>query len=377
MHACHFYVPISSTSNPNFHSVKLPLCWTLNSSSPSLLSFIPSFAAMTVAPLIDSSWHRLESDSFGTTPSLLTPLDPSSSTLNGSEGEDEDGSDWSYSDSEELVTLDLGTDRIARRSLLGYSAGLDTESASETLPSGSSSRTIRSSRVLASAASTDKTPDGERSKGGTHLCAGKMLSITGLDTAQPLLKIDDTILRGHYMNTFGSEIVLQDSYDPTRPPDKRHRLQPIPPTTGDSSRANAASSTTRKRIIFRPIYDPTSRETGDEDANFAALRKLVPSRPEYANSVGEGAAGVKLSDLMGGARSEETADTKLGRGKHKRKELSESEQMIRAAERKVRRAAKEHAKQKEREEAAQQQESAEPSGSQQRDSEDQPPSPQS
>lgn len=297
------------------------------------------------APLIDPSWHRVQDDEFGPSPSTRTPLDPSSSGR-GSPTLSDASSTWSYSDHEELITLDLGPDRIARRSLLGYSASLDSDADPSTgSASHSSSRNVRSAR-------TGSAPSKTAGGSAAHIASGKMLSITGLDTASPLLKIGDTVLRGKRMDLFGTEIVLADQYDPTRPREQQHRLNPIPPSVGaGKARASTTSSTTRRRILFRPLYDPSTQQDSESNANIAALKKLVrpkdylfPTRSEGVS--GEGAA--RLANLMGG--EVRVPQTGVGKGKYKRKEISESEAIIRAAERKVRKAAKLHRKQLEEEE---------------------------
>ncbi len=144
----------------------------------------------------------------------------------------------------------------ATRLLCRTRHGCETSAA----PAPSSARTVRGSR--GSGVDSTKSTESSRAKAGssTHLGTGKQLSITGLDTSTPLMKINDTLLRGRRMDLFGTEIVLLDEMDPTRPREKQHRLQPVPPSTRDG-RADARSSTTRKRIMFRPIYDPEARET--------------------------------------------------------------------------------------------------------------------
>lgn len=190
-----------------------------------------------------------------------------------------------------------------------------------------------------------------------------MLSITGLDTATPLMKVEDTVLRGRRMDLFGSEIVLVDEFDPTKPKGKQHRLQPLPPSTCDSQ-ASAASSSTRKRILFRPIYDPISRDSASAStAALQALRKLVqPSSTSFVALEKGKQKQTTDEDRQGDARLASVAnllnpqgreaEKGVGRGKYKRKEVSEEEQLIRAAERKVRKAAKEFRKQQMEEQEA-------------------------
>ncbi len=132
------------------------------------------------------------------------------------------------------------------------------------------------------------------------------------------------------------------------------------------------SSTTRTRILFRPIYDPSSRETSQADKEgYAALRKLAKAPQSYnaAGTVSSAAAAERIQAERGGREEQEEEQRRLaslanlmgtdggeeedeahrqstpqkgvGRGKYKRKEYSESEQIIRAAERKVRKAVKE------------------------------------
>lgn len=302
---------------------------------------------MAVEPIIDASWHRLPNDTFSAGPSGSTQLDPTSSVDDDSDG----GSEWSFTDDEELVTLDLGTERIAKRALLGYSAGLDYEAEPQTATATSSARTVRGSRA------GGDTKAAETSKpSSSHLGAGKQMAITGLDTAQPLLKINDTVLRGRRMDLFGSEIVLTDEFDPTRPRSKQHRLQPVPPSTRDG-RADARSTSTRKRILFRPIYDPTARDTssGKDGDVYDKLRALARSNQGYVleSNVSKSRAReddvqrlASVAGLMGPPDGPSSTPEKgVGRGKYKRKEISEEEQMIRAAERKIRKAAKLHLQQ--------------------------------
>ena len=343
---------------------------------------------MVATPLVDASWHRVQQDTFSSRPDPSTPLDPSSFIPDDTEDTDDaddSGSDWSYQDEEQLVTLDLGTDRIARRALLGYSAGLDQLDPEPTPSASASARTVRSahhnggnldaakqsnpSTSLSTAGAGD--PSSNSGRNGPHLGAGKMLSITGLETATPLMKIDDTVLRGRRMDMFGTEIVLVDQFDPTRPKGYQHRLRPVSPSTLGETRATTSSSTTRTRLLFRPIYDPSSRETAAGDtAAYNALRALVkpshsqhvsiptpPSEHEQQAMAGSSLASVtNLSGAELGAGEEWTEPEKrLGRGKYKRKQVPEEEQMIRAAERKIRKAAKAHRKQQEQQ---QQQEAA-------------------
>ncbi|KAJ9479713.1 TFIIIC_sub6 domain-containing protein [Pseudozyma hubeiensis] len=294
---------------------------------------------MVPAPIIDSSWHRLPTDSFGAGPSTSTPIDPSSTVPHDSDAES-DSSSWSFSDTEELITLDLGTERIAKRALLGYSGGLDyIDAAPSAAAASSSTRSVRSTRGTTNTSAEASTNTAQASTNSTHLGAGKHLSITGLDTSTPLMKINDTVLRGSLMQMFGTEIVLKDEFDPTRDKGKQHRLQPISPGDG---RANVDSSTTRKRILFRPLYDPKSRETvGNEDA-YTRLQALATGGTLV--NVTEASGRSTLEALTTDPTVGE-AEPGLGRGKYKRKEVSEEEQMIRAAERKVRKAAKEHLEQ--------------------------------
>ncbi|SJX63489.1 uncharacterized protein SRS1_14245 [Sporisorium reilianum f. sp. reilianum] len=314
---------------------------------------------MTIAPIIDASWHRLPGDSFGAGPSALTPLDGSSSMRTSTDESDgDDGSEWSFSDSEELVTLDLGTERIAKRALLGYSVGLDFVDADAT--SSASASSARSVRGFRGASHIDGTDTDKRTKRGAdpaaarstanapHIAAGKQLSITGLDTPTPLLKINETVLRSTRMCMFGTEIVLRDHLDPTRARNRQHRLQPIPPSTSDG-RANVNSTTTRRRILFKPIYDPAARETTASDA--AALDRLraLAKPPAYVlaheakqPALEEQQRAASLANLMGSALQGETPQRGSAKGKYKRKEVSAEEQIVRAAERKIRKAAKLH-----------------------------------
>lgn len=295
---------------------------------------------MAPASIIDSSWHRLPTDTFGAGPSTSTPVDPSS-TVSHDSGAESDSSSWSFSDSEELITLDLGNERIAKRALLGYSGGLDYIDPTPSAPAASSStRSVRSTRGTTNPSAEASTNTAQSAAANSvHLGAGKHLSITGLDTSTPLMKINDTVLRGSLMQMFGTEIVLKDEFDPTRDKGKQHRLQPIPPADG---RANVDSSTTSQRILFRPLYDPKSRETvGNEDA-YKRLQALATggTHVNVTEASGKSTLEALTTDPMVGE-----AESGPGRGKYKRKEISEEEQMIRAAERKVRKAAKEHLEQ--------------------------------
>ncbi|GAC75151.1 hypothetical protein PANT_14d00063 [Moesziomyces antarcticus T-34] len=298
---------------------------------------------MSQQPLIDSSWHRAPDDTFSDRPHPQTPFDPSSSASGAVS--DDGGSDWSYSDTEELVVLDLGEERIARRALLGYSAGLDVES--DNAPT--TSRAVRGTRAgdidKRTKRATSSSTTSRRSTTGPHLGAGKMLAITGLDTSHPLLKIDDTVLRGRRMDMFGTEIVLRDQFDPTRT-SEQHRLEPLPPV-GRGQRATTRSSTTRTRLVFRPIYDPEQRETANDNTHYAALRNLVQSDKLVVETVAEEEQSM-LARLQGTPAPAEAAE---GRGK--RKPISEPEQLIRAAERQVRRAAKLRQQQEQNEQSAQ------------------------
>ncbi|CDR88467.1 uncharacterized protein SPSC_04294 [Sporisorium scitamineum] len=309
---------------------------------------------MTVIPIIDSPWHRLPEDTFGAGPSSHTPLDPSSSIPPADES-DSDGSEWSFCDEEELVTLDLGTERVAKRALLGYSVGLDYVDADPSSAAASSSaRSIRGFRGGGDGVDTDKRtkrgadPKAARiSSNVSHIGAGKQLSITGLDTSTPLMKINDTVLRGSKMTLFGSEIVLVDHFDPTRPRHSQHRLQPIPPSTSDG-RANVSSTSTRRRILFKPIYDPSARETTNDGEAYAKLRALAKP-PGYVlaaeakqSALEEQQRLASIANLMGSATAPELPQKGVGKGKYKRKEVSAEEQIVRAAERKIRKAAKLH-----------------------------------
>ncbi|SOV02166.1 uncharacterized protein UDID_05057 [Ustilago sp. UG-2017a] len=322
-----------------------------------------------VASIIDASWHRMPEDQFGPGPSSSTPFDPSSSTSHhpSSPSDEEDESDWSFEDTEELITLDLGPERVARRALLGHSVGLDYEAESGSVASGSA-RSIRgyrgaeadkqNKRSAPSRGGATKTSSAQSRGAGPHMGAGKMLSITGLDTPTPLMKIDDTVLRGRRMDLFGTEIVLADDFDPTRPRGNQHRLRPIPPSINER-RANTQSSSTRKRILFRPIYDPKQRENAEEnDANLAALRALIKQNPSQINVEAPGDEDddddddVPLASLCNLTATGDAPQRRVGKGKYKRKQVSEEEQIIRAAERKIRKAAKQHIKQQQEEEAA-------------------------
>ncbi|GAC99107.1 hypothetical protein PHSY_006705 [Pseudozyma hubeiensis SY62] len=313
-----------------------------SSCSPIAIGFCTKYTStMAPAPIIDSSWHRLPTDTFGAGPSTSTPIDPSS-TVSHDSGAESDSSSWSFSDTEELITLDLGAERIAKRALLGYSGGLDyIDPTPSAAAASSSTRSVRSTRGTTNTSAETSTNTAQASTNSTHLGAGKHLSMTGLDTSTPLMKINDTVLRGSLMQMFGTEIVLKDDFDPTRDRGKQHRLQPIPPADG---RANVSSSTTRKRILFRPLYDPKSRETvGNEDA-YKRLQALATGGAHV--NVTEASSKSTLEALTSNPTVGE-AESGLGRGKYKRKEISEEEQMIRAAERKVRKAAKEHLEQQE------------------------------
>ena len=315
-----------------------------------------------VAPIIDPTWYRLPSDTFSSTPSSSTPFHLSPTSPSSPDTSSDYDSDWSYDDEEELLTLDLGTDLIARRALLGYTVGLDsTDPSTSTSTSGAATSSMRTVRGNRSSGLNPSTPPPGTTTGGKnapHLGAGKLLSITGLNTPTPLMKINDTVLRGRPMEMLGTEIVLGVEYDGEK---RKHRLQPIPPTAREG-RADANSSSTRKRILFRPIYDPASRETGDgKSASYDALRALVKPSPYHVNiGVEKGKERERdqvatLASLMGtsseaisvGGREGEGVEEKgVGRGKYKRKPIGESEQIIRKAERKIRKAAKLHFRQR-------------------------------
>ena len=177
--------------------------------------------------------------------------------------------------------------------------------------------------------------------------AGKLLSITGLETASPLMKIGDTVLRGKRMDLLGTEIVLVNHVDLTRPKYSQHSLAPLAPTittSSSGSRASTQSSTTRTRLMFRPIYDPSSRITNDTASSsgaMAALRTLAKPGSTHVTSLAthdSDANRATLAQLMRPAAQEGESLETTGRGKYKRKEISEEEQIIRAAERKVRKA---------------------------------------
>ncbi|KIS68679.1 uncharacterized protein UMAG_03251 [Mycosarcoma maydis] len=297
---------------------------------------------MSCTPIVDASWHRLADDTFDTRPSCSTPLDPASSAADAGATDSDVSSSWSFSDQEELVTLDLGVERIAKRALLGYTVGLDyvdpAPSASAASAASSSARTVRSSRNTAR--NTSQTSATEACSGAVaHIAAGKQLSITGLDSATPLMKINDTVLRGTQMQMYGSEIILKDEFDPTRDRSRQHRLQPIASSDG---RADARSSTTRKRIMFTPLYDPTSQQTvSDANDAYHELRALARNA-HHVNLSDPSHCDHPSSQIATGNPT--SAQSESARARNKRKDISEEEQIIRAAERKIRKAAKAHFK---------------------------------
>ncbi|WFD30415.1 hypothetical protein MSPP1_001434 [Malassezia sp. CBS 17886] len=107
--------------------------------------------------------------------------------------------------------------------------------------------------------------DAERVAGvDTGLVPGTEVSVTGLNTETPMLKIDGTVLMGSWDELLGSEIVLHEhaharaEYDTHIGPgelahsDQVLELRPLSPTTGTHV-ATGASTTTQRHIAFVPV----------------------------------------------------------------------------------------------------------------------------
>lgn len=308
--------------------------------------------AMSEGPIVDPAWQRVPKDEFGSAPQDSTS--------------DEDGSDWSYEDETELVTLDLGSDRVARRALLGFNAPSSADFATTSAASGangstggasswSTARSVRASRP------TEKSIEQHPAYSSTsssalksHLGAGKMFSLTGLDTATPILKIENTVLSGKRVDMLGSEIVLVDHIDATKPKGAQHRLRPIPSAHAGHPTTN--SSTTRKRILFSPIYDPTDNERLPADVrhNHMAhdLREAVNAVKNSATPSHAHTPDPPPQEAESGSTAKRTR-TETGEDADDDEEnttptLPEEELLVRRAERSIKKAARALRKQQKR-----------------------------
>ncbi|EPQ26952.1 uncharacterized protein PFL1_05587 [Pseudozyma flocculosa PF-1] len=263
-------------------------------------------------PIIDPSWTRVPNDQFHPNKPCTPAQAPHDATA-AADDDDQDSdasSQWSFTEETELVTLDLGTERTAKKALLGFASGAATADAKSpgtggggpaARPSKQASAPMSTSGAAA-AAKQGSAPQGSASAPPTKappappttarqkgvLGAGRMFSITGLDTASPLLKVGNTILRGQRAHLIGTEIVLRDEYDASRPDGQRHALRPLRPTEISSASSSSSSpvlgmhtdpsasdlqshqrrgrhpttrsSTSSARLHFAPIYDPTDNE---------------------------------------------------------------------------------------------------------------------
>lgn len=302
---------------------------------------------MSAGPLVDAAWRRVPGDQFGSVPQLSST--PTAAATHG-DGADSDSSEWSYEDETELITLDLGNDRSARRALLGFNApssadfasanGSTVASAGGGASSWSTARSVRASRPTEKSI-LEQHPSHQPYTSSSsllksHLATDKMFSLTGLDTHTPILKIDNTVLKGKRVDTLGTEIVLEDHIDATKPKGSQHHLRPLNDQT--TSAPTTRSSTTRKRILFQPIYDPTDNERLPDDVrhNHVAndLRDAVNAvkSTTQANTL-EAETSTKRPRIADSGRNTDDDDTQPAT-------LPEEEVLVRRAERSIKKAAR-------------------------------------
>ncbi|WFD26697.1 hypothetical protein MNAN1_001682 [Malassezia nana] len=75
---------------------------------------------------------------------------------------------------------------------------------------------------------------------------GSSITLTGLETDTPMMKLEDMVMRGEWDELLGSEIVL--CRDPST---DGAQWQPLRTASGDE--ATGASSTSTRRIAFTPV----------------------------------------------------------------------------------------------------------------------------
>ncbi|KAN0065111.1 hypothetical protein ACQY0O_001608 [Thecaphora frezii] len=395
-------------------------------------SQVPALSSVS-RPIIDPTWRRAPDDHFLPNRPYGRPdasngqshrLRGADAAADDDQDEQSDGSsEWSFTEETELITLDLGSDRLARKTLLGHVGGV---SAPEPKAANRFSRGVKvdvgrtAPRASTEACAKQKAKTGasasasaeataatiaEATAGSSSTAtravpgAGRPFSITGLDTTKPLIKIGNVILRGQRAELIGSEILLRDDYDASRPLGQQHALRPFPPSETSSSSSSSfsssaseqpqqsqqqqrdrhpttQSSTTSMRIQLTPIYDPSNEErlpldvrhnplSGDLAAlaqskaaagsSKAASKAKVAetsraaSRRRKDDSCGDGASSdedLPLAQVVQGSRSvaDSPVQTPKPRGRRPNYELTEEELLLRKAEKSVRKAVRKREK---------------------------------
>ncbi|PWN49914.1 hypothetical protein IE53DRAFT_387834 [Violaceomyces palustris] len=303
-------------------------------------AFATSSSSISDQAFLDSSWTRVLQDFLPDRPLPPSGGDGSVEAEGGGGGDQESEEyEWTYQETTELVTLDFGTNHLAEAALFSSAFSLGGLSTSSS-PSSSNPAIHREAEVgvadqdprarryhsgsarskkrdytnqLSSKASSQASrstsdpsttvePSSSSSSSSSTKASGKPFSITGLETPSPLVKLGNTFFRGVWDELVGTEIVLVEDRDPTRPLGKRHTVRPIPPdppgyerggrpTTGGEDpnlllRPDARSSTLKRRIHLVPIYDPRDSERlpPDPGSNWLADPSLDQDQPDQPTS---------------------------------------------------------------------------------------------
>ena len=146
---------------------------------------------------------------------------------------DEDDGEWEYEETEELVTLDLG-------------------------------------------------PESKRLLQMSH-----QYTITGLEGKHPFLRLGNVVFRGQWDELLGTEIILCDEKDTSKPVLHQHNIRPLPPSPTDI-RTGRPPSTTRHRIQFRPAANMAARELALRDPANPSLMQPVSHKNAWVWIKGSG-----------------------------------------------------------------------------------------
>jgi hypothetical protein len=156
--------------------------------------------------------------------------------VDADEGGEEESDEWEYSDTEELITLDLG-------------------------------------------------PESKRLLQMSH-----QYSITGLETDTVFFRLGNVMFKGRWDQLIGTEILLRDTKDASRTTSlqQQHEVSPLPATRADI-KTGRAPGTTRRRIQFLPAVNMVAREDAlKEQSGVSGHQPLITHRGGWVWMRGKG-----------------------------------------------------------------------------------------
>ncbi|WFD41185.1 uncharacterized protein MJAP1_004180 [Malassezia japonica] len=108
-----------------------------------------------------------------------------------------------------------------------------------------------------------------------NIAPGTDVSLTGLETETPMLKVDGTVMKGVWDELFGSEIVLREEHGAEE--ERISELSPLAPCTDASARASGASSATSRRIAFVPAVEEGGARGATDEPSIEPTHANDPS----------------------------------------------------------------------------------------------------